>query len=106
MSSLNQLEHWLVRPAMWLYGHAQQQGMNPIITSVRRTYAQQAQLYRNYLRGRSALPAAPPGYSFHEIGRAFDMQCEPYPSANAQLGAIWNRMGGVWSSTDPVHYEA
>lgn len=76
------------------------------ITSVRRSPALQARLYRRYLNGQSRYPAAPPGHSYHEIGRAFDLTAEP--SVLATLGAIWESWGGRWGgrANDPIHFEA
>src|SRR6266567_2178500 len=43
------------------------------VTSTYRTRAMQARLYRRALAGHSLYPAAPPGQSMHELGRAFDL---------------------------------
>ena len=51
-----------------------------------RTYAQQAELYREYLAGQGPL-AAPPGYSVHESGRALDVGSLSGRQAVDQLGA-------------------
>lgn len=75
------------------------------VTSVRRSKAQQAQLYQNFLAGRSSFPAAPPGKSKHEFGLAFDMVTEP-SSALVTLGSWWKQLGGEWSDTDPIHFAA
>lgn len=88
--------------AQWLYNWAISQGLEPRVTSVRRTSAQQAALYRRYQLGLSDLPAAPPGQSLHEYGFAFDMVTNDHGVA---AGAMWNRMGGRWSPSDWVHFE-
>ncbi len=53
-------------------------GLQPRITSTVRTRSQQGRLYRGYLAnpGR-AYPVAPPGYSAHEYGEAFDLVVTP-----------------------------
>ncbi len=51
-----------------------------------RTYAQQAELYREYLAGTGPL-AAPPGTSAHETGRALDLASPAMLHAVATLGA-------------------
>jgi len=42
------------------------------VTSARRSRREQEQLYRRYLKGQSRWPAARPGESLHETGRAWD----------------------------------
>ena len=80
-------------------------GLQPRITSTRRSNAEQKRLYDRYLAGLSGLPAAPPGQSAHEYGYAMDMVVTPY-EALADLGRIWQEAGGVWGGQrDPVHFE-
>ena len=74
------------------------------ITSVRRSRTQQGMLYRRYLAGRSKYPAAPPGHSMHEVGRAFDLKATDQELA--RLGSIWIAAGGTWSARDNIHFEA
>lgn len=93
--------------AQFLFDTAAANGLHPQVTSVRRSTAQQARLYRRYLAGLSPYPAAPPGRSLHEVGRAFDMVVNDsryYPA----LGALWERMGGKWGGRfqDEIHFEA
>lgn len=79
-------------------------GLNPRITSIRRSYASQARLYRRYLAGLSQYPAAPPGTSKHERGLAWDMVTNDDDLA----GRTWESWGGRWGGRfrDPIHYEA
>ena len=86
---------WLI--SRWPYGQ---------LTSTWRSSAEQAQLYAAFLRGESQYPAAPPGSSMHEAGRAFDYVA-PDPILE-QLGAIWEAVGGTWGGRfgDPIHFEA
>jgi hypothetical protein len=102
MRTLSALEPWLVPYAEYLlqlYPPAQ-------VTSVRRTWSQQYQLYRRYLAGQSQYPAAPPGSSLHEQGRAFDLLAPA--DVLEQLGYIWEQLGGRWGGRfhDPIHFEA
>jgi|SRR5215813_11305857 len=80
-------------------------GLLPRITSTRRTSAEQTRLYDAYIaRGRTGLPAAPPGTSAHEYGYAFDMVVSPFAYLSF-VGSYWNQLGGVWHPSDPVHFE-
>ena len=87
--------------ALYLVG--QQYGLKPTVTSLYRSPADQARLYRAYLEGRSLYPAAPPGRSAHERGRAMDLTSEDQP----WLGAVWEAWGGKWGGhySDPIHFE-
>ncbi len=86
-----------------------------VVTSARRTPQDQYLLYQDWLRGKSKIPAAPPGRSRHELGLAFDLMrlgIDPFedPLLNL-LGEIWREMGGIYGGgwgggADPVHYEA
>ena len=80
--------------------------LNPRVTSARRTHAQQARLYRNYLAGAATYPVAPPGTSAHEYGFAFDVVTSPLEALD-ELGAVWEEWGGIWGGrfNDPVHFE-
>lgn len=99
---LAQLQPWLQPWARWLIGR----GVGVQISSVRRSYQKQQELYYAYLRGESKYPAAPPGFSRHEQGRAFDLVA---PAAVLSgLGALWESVGGTWGGRfgDPIHFEA
>lgn len=104
-TSLTSLQSWLRPYAEWLVLAGRSAGWKIRITSVKRSRGQQAWLYRSYLAGRSKYPVAPPGQSKHEFGRAFDMVTEPY-SALYTLGEWWRQVGGIWSPTDEIHFEA
>lgn len=104
-TSLRSLQPWLQPAAEWLLSVAPYAGARRTrVTSVKRSRALQASLYKRYLAGRSSFPAAPPGRSKHEYGLAWDMVTEPF-SALYTLGAWWNQLGGRWSSSDPIHFE-
>lgn len=88
-----------------LYRAAQRLDRNARVTSTVRSRSEQRRLYNAYLAGRSRFPAAPPGRSKHELGRAIDIAASP--EALRRLGAAWERMGGRWGGrfNDPIHFE-
>ena len=81
-------------------------GLSPQVTSVVRSYATQKRLYDTYRQGKSRYPAAPPGYSAHEQGWAFDLQLND-ASWLADAGDLWESWGGTWGGrfNDPIHFE-
>src|SRR3989304_1146561 len=99
-TKLSDLEPWLQPWAAWLIS------LTPYVqvTSTRRTWFAQLQLYLAAKRGESRYPALPPGRSLHEQGRAFDL-VGPSKVLH-QLGAIWQEVGGRWSADDEIHFEA
>lgn len=102
MSVLDGLDPRLVEWGERLLGQAR---TNLTITSVRRSRARQARLYRAYLRGENPFPVAPPGKSAHEHGLAWDM-VGPL-SELRRLGRLWRRWGGSWGGArDPIHFGA
>lgn len=124
MADLNTLQPWLVPYAdyLWRVGKWYNQvydwgrgGGTLVVTSARRTPADQYILYQKFRRGESQIPAAAPGTSLHELGLAFDMMrlgVDPFtdPLLNL-LGEIWVEWGGTYGGgwgggADPVHYQA
>src|SRR5689334_18876199 len=105
---LHSLVPQLWMPASALISWAERQGWAPRVTSARRTRGQQARLYRTWLAGLSPYPAAPPGQSMHELGRAFDLGGLS-DAQLATLGAVWERLtpGARWGGRfhDPIHFE-
>jgi LAS superfamily LD-carboxypeptidase LdcB len=80
-------------------------GVQLRVTSTVRSRAQQTKLFRAYISGRSALPAAPPGKSKHEYGLAVDMTA-PFLEQLNWAGQVWRSSGLTWGgSVDPVHFE-
>src|SRR5262245_30597335 len=110
MATLAGLDPALRPWAEWLVDTARSLGLNPVVTSVRRSYASQRRLYD--LRQRTLAgtlrpgerpqlyPVAPPGTSDHEIGWARDMVSDDNP----QLGKLWRSVGGAWTPSDSVHF--
>jgi hypothetical protein len=98
------LQPWLKPYADWLVSYGAQRGMAPRVTSTYRSWETQRRLYASWRAGQSEFPAAPPGRSWHQYGRAFDMVTSPM-SRLSELGDVWRRMGGRWYPSDPIHFE-
>lgn len=90
---------------MALKAAARRAGIPFTITSTDRSSTQQARLYQAWLaRGKTGLPAAPPGRSTHEYGYAFDAS---YPdSRRREVVALAAQVGLVWfGPADKVHFD-
>jgi len=81
------------------------------VSSGYRSGAEQALLYRRFQQGLMPGPVAPPGYSYHEYGRAIDVLASE--QALAAAGAQWQALGGQWGGNfrgagkyDPIHFQA
>ncbi len=101
------LQPWLQPYADYLFKVAQYNGLDPVVTSVFRSYERQAVLYERWKRGLSDIPAAPPGRSKHQQRLAFDLVVRKggYRGGYQDLlGAFWVSMGGRWNRSDPVHF--
>lgn len=99
------MQPWLAPYAGWLLEVLERNGRAYTITSVYRSRQKQQQLYDRWLAGLSPYPAAPPGRSMHELGRAMDITSDE--DTLRQAGELWQRMGGTWgSSRDPIHFHA
>jgi len=98
---LQDLQPWLQPWARWMLSRFPELQL----TSTRRSYLQQVELWQAYLRGESKYPAAPPGRSLHEQGRAWDMVGPSWLLAAA--GRVWESVGGRWGGRfgDPIHFE-
>src|SRR5713226_7137477 len=94
----------LVGPAADLLDAAAGAGLMPRVTSTRRSSSEQRRLYSRYLAGQAGYPVAPPGFSAHEYGEAFDMVVTPM-AALADVGYTWQTWGGGWFPNDAVHFE-
>lgn len=93
------LRPWL---APWAAALLQEAPATVRVTSVYRSYGEQLRLWLS--RERNPYPVAPPGRSYHQHGRAFDLSGPP--AELARLGAIWRQWGGTWSESDPIHFQA
>lgn len=110
MADLKTLKPHLVPWARWIYALGKYYDPLLVVTSARRSSADQARLYHNYVMGISKIPAAPPGRSLHEHGYAFDMaRIGKNPIGDPLLhwlGAVWEYYGGVYGGErDPVHFQ-
>ncbi len=78
-------------------------GISATLTSVCRTRVEQERLFRRAQAGRSKLPAARPGRSLHETGRAIDVVIPPadLPLSVEIASLVGLRWGG---QRDPVHF--
>jgi peptidoglycan L-alanyl-D-glutamate endopeptidase CwlK len=106
--------------ALRLLDEAKKQGIVLIVTQTYRTPAEQAALYA---QGRSApgriVTHAPPGYSWHEFRRAFDVAIKSfagdatpkdlYDGPWEQIGdmgeAVGLEWGGRWRHPDRPHFQ-
>jgi len=79
-------------------------GLLPRVTSTVRTRSEQRRLYNRFLAGQAGYPVAPPGFSAHEYGEAFDLVVSPM-DALADVGYTWQQWGGGWNPSDAVHFE-
>lgn len=104
MNSVRGLQPWLMPYAEYLVYVANHYGWSPTITSTYRSRSAQARLYARYLSGASRFPAAPPGRSYHEYGRAFDLKLNDM-SKLGELGELWRSWGGSWWASDPIHFQ-
>jgi hypothetical protein len=102
MASLGELTPWLEPYAVWFVDYMAYLGLNPRVTSTYRSAAVQEVLYERYLRGQTEFPVAPPGRSWHQYRRAFDMVADDPELA----GSVWRQMGGTWSPSDRIHFQA
>ncbi len=104
MGRISDLVEELQGPANDLVLAAGRAGLLPRITSTIRSNSEQRRLYNRYLAGQAGYPVAPPGYSAHEYGLAFDMVVSPM-EALADVGYTWQQWGGGWNGADAVHFE-
>lgn len=107
-ASIAALDPNLAPAASALVEEARAAGLSPVVTSTRRTYAEQKRLYDKFLAGHSQYPASPPGLGSHEYGWAFDMVVTPLEYLD-DLGDLWESWGGTWGGNwrnpDRIHFE-
>ncbi len=102
---LDDLSPELAPFAVALVDAAAAAGLQPRVTSTVRTHSEQGRLYRGFLANpQRQYPVAPPGYSAHEYGEAWDMVVTPM-EALADVGATWLDWGGGWNGADAIHFE-
>lgn len=102
MSALSGLAPWLEPYATYLLSYFP----DLRVTSVYRSYSEQLALWN--ARATNPYPVAPPGHSWHEHRRAFDVVGSP--ERLEQAGRLWQSWGGTWgggfSRPDPIHFQA
>ncbi len=109
MADLRTLDRRLYPWAKWIYEVGKYYEGSLRVTSAYRSWADQDRLYKRWVSGQSAIPAAPPGRSLHQRGLAFDLARlgrEPLEDQFlVALGNLWQQLGGKWGgSRDPVHF--
>lgn len=100
--ALNQLDPVLRPYAAHLVAWIFAQDPHARITSVYRSYDDQLRLWLN--RHNNPYPVAPPGRSYHQYRRAWDIVARPEVLRAA--GAAWKSWGGTWSESDIIHFQA
>jgi len=110
VADLNTLVPGLVPWAKWIHGVGKSYDGRLVVTSAKRSFAKQTELYYKWQRGLSSIPAAPPGRSLHQLGLAFDLArigIDPLGDPLlAYLGYWWEHYGGKWGGQrDPVHFQ-
>jgi hypothetical protein len=103
--AFNNLQPEIQRALMGAAGqYLEQTGKKLILNSASRTQEKQKELYDAYVaRGKTGMPAAPPGSSLHESGRAVDI--EQGKNDRAAISALNN--AGLFQTVmpkDPVHF--
>lgn len=79
-------------------------GQTVNVTSAFRTYEKQAQLYADWIAGKSKYPAAPPGGSRHETGRAVDVDLAT-AEAMDRMGILSKYGLSRPVANDPIHIQ-
>jgi hypothetical protein len=103
-ANLDDLVDELAGAARELVRAAGAAGLMPRVTSTVRSRAEQTRLYRRSQQGLQPYPVAPPGFSAHEYGWAFDLVVSPF-DAIYDVAYTWQQWGGAWNSADAVHFE-
>jgi hypothetical protein len=113
-TSLDALVPELQPYARELVAQAGAAGLNPRITSTRRSFWEQTRLFRRRLSGAASYPVALPGTSAHERGEAFDFVLDAFgPDRGSYeafqetgVGPLWQSWGGIWGAAkDPIHFQ-
>lgn len=108
MNAMQSLDYRAVPWATAILQLAQKINPRAYVTSAKRSRADQQRLYLAAQAGRSRFPAAAPGTSKHETGRAFDLGGLT-ASQLRYLGRVWTSWGGRWGGSfrkrDPIHFE-
>ncbi|EMJ96711.1 M15 family metallopeptidase [Leptospira alstonii] len=76
----------------------------------RRSWARQAKLYAACKAGTGHCPAAPPGSSAHQFGRALDINGFSAEKDRKSIESVLNRHSEIewgidWKESDPPHFQ-
>ncbi|EQA61723.1 M15 family metallopeptidase [Leptospira alexanderi] len=76
----------------------------------RRSWARQAKLYAACKAGTGSCPAAPPGSSAHQYGRALDVNGFSAVKDRKQIESVLVNHSGIewgvdWKQSDPPHFQ-
>lgn len=112
MNTFNGLQPWLRPAADYLLSRFP----SLHVASVYRSLGKQSALYNEWARlrrlgytnaqicAKGICTPAPPGASYHNYGRAFDLNGDL--TMLYQAAHVWRRMGGSWFPDDPIHFQA
>lgn len=91
----------------WCLAALESYGITGTVTSGVRSSEKQAQLYADYVSGKSSIIAAPPGRSAHEYGLALDFVVDAGKNSDLQRQVMqwFQSMGGELVTGDPVHVQ-
>lgn len=92
----------------WAVAELARRGYSGTVTSGKRSAVEQSRLYQAYIaRGRTGLPAAPPGRSAHEYGLAIDFEVDQGKGSPQQRAviALMKSWGAEVVPNDPVHFQ-
>lgn len=83
---------------------AHREGLPVRVTSGKRSFNEQRQLFERYRRGLQPLPVARPGTSTHQFGLAADIVSTA--AGQTRLAHLAQSLGLVWGGPrDPVHFQ-
>lgn len=95
-----------VHPALrerieWIQSVARYYGVDTVVTSGYRSFAEQSALYE--ARGSNPYPVSPPGCTSHELGLAVDLVATQ-PQYQAGLQYLGSYAGLYSPPQDPIHF--
>ena len=105
-ATLSLLHPEVYRRLLGLIEDARKMGVHVRVTSTYRSSQEQKRLYQAWLdRGKTGLPAAPPGFSTHEYGVAVDLVPDD-PADLPTVVGVAGCNGFHWAGqSDPVHFD-
>lgn len=106
IEKIKTLSPLMQKEIIWLYEECEKIGLHFSITSARRTYQQQTELYNQYHQ-LYPLQVSIPGNSGHEKGVAVDIKIGESLSNSTEydkVAKIWKRKGFYWGGDDINEY--